>query len=707
MIAKAVKGRGFRGALEYDLNKEKGQILDTNMSGETPRELAAEFGEIRKLRPNLGKAVLHVSLSAAPGEHLTDKQWREISQRYLNGMDLDHNQYVITRHTDTEHEHIHILANRIRFDGSVTSDSCDYKRQEALMREIEREYGLQRVAPSIEAVRRAPTKGEIEAGIRTGQPSAKQQLQQLCDGAAKNCRSFTAYQERLEAAGVELVPIVQLEGAKLSGLSYRLDGVTMKGSDLGKGYSPAGLAKRGVTYEQNRDFEGVRASNERDTARAFGGPDRDSAADQTPERGGLGRDAGAVGAGAGRVDGRDTADSGRDRPQEPGAERDVQTPAIRIGEGLQGGRSGSAESRRQSEPSRGADGVEPLRPGRDDGAVYGSARERVLALAGTADRGEPTGRESGSRVSEAGRDRSLEAIQRQITALDVPRFEVGIREVKTGQMMNREWERAELEQSAAWLKRMNAKGNDVYIRPAGEHGLVLVDDLTLAALDRMKREGFAPAATVETSPGNHQAWVKLSDKPLPPDVRHIAARMLAQRYDGDMNSADSRHYGRLAGFTNQKPEHTRNGKQPFVLARDCSGKAASTAPAFLDSIEQLILRKEREGRLEAIRTVKPGHGGHDPVREYQQQAQRLMTKYGDGADLSRMDWMIATDMAKSGRFTAQDIEKGIRECSPNVESRKAGHIEDYARRTAAKAWEAPEVQAHRQAERGRGHGLSR
>ena len=70
--------------------------------------------------------------------------------------------------------------------------------------------------------------------------------------------------------------------------------------------------------------------------------------------------------------------------------------------------------------------------------------------------------------------------------------------------------------------------------------------------------------------------------------------------------------------------------------------------------------------------------------------------------------------AKSGRFTAQDIEKGIRECSPNIESRKAGHIEDYARRTAAKAWDAPEVQVHRQeqaqtrqAERGRDQGWSR
>jgi hypothetical protein len=58
--------------------------------------------------------------------------------------------------------------------------------------------------------------------------------------------------------------------------------------------------------------------------------------------------------------------------------------------------------------------------------------------------------------------------------------------------------------------------------------------------------------------------------------------------------------------------------------------------------------------------------------------------------------MIATDMAKSGRFTAQDIERSLCECSPHVESRKAGHVEDYARRTAEKAWNAPEVQAHRQ-----------
>ena len=91
MIAKAVKGTSFKGAVSYDLDPEKGALLDTNMAGETPAELAAEFEAIRDLRPGVTKAVLHVSLSAAPGEQLSDEQWRDIGQQFRAGMDLDHN----------------------------------------------------------------------------------------------------------------------------------------------------------------------------------------------------------------------------------------------------------------------------------------------------------------------------------------------------------------------------------------------------------------------------------------------------------------------------------------------------------------------------------------------------------------------------------------------------------------------------------------
>lgn len=703
MIAKMAKGRGFRGALEYDLKKQKGHIISSNMAGANPRELAAEFGEIRKLRPGLGKAVLHVSLSAALGEKLTDEQWQAIGHRYLRGMGFTDNQYVITRHTDTDHEHIHILANRITYGGEVISDSMDYKRQETIMREIEQAYGLQRVAPSAQAERKAPSKGEIEGAIRTGQPSTRQQLQQLADAAAKDCPDFTTYQERLEAAGVELVPVAQLQGAKLSGLSYRLDGVTMKGSDLGKGYTAAGIQKRGISYEQDRDLAAVRRSLQREAARAFGEPDSEHETGPAPERGGAGRDTGTIGAGHGRAGRRDTPDTDRNRPQEPGAGRTLQQPDQNSGQELEGSGSRGAKGSESVEPGRTANGMAALPAIRDGGDVYGGSRDRIMALAGPAEHREQhhAGREGGSRTHQR-RDRTAEAIQRQITALGVSYLEVGIRDAQTGQMMNRQWSRAELQQSIPWLKRMNARGNDIYVRPAGAHGLVLLDDLNTQALARMEADGFAPAATIETSPGNYQAWVKLSDDPLPVNVRQIAATQLAQHYGGDPNSADSRHYGRLAGFTNQKPQHRKNGLQPYVLTHACPGKAAKSASETLNRIRDGLARVEAEkarmARFKALEGYShPGHGWYgDPGHEYRRQAQRLMRRYGQAVDFSRLDWMIATDMAKSGRFGVEGIAQAIEQYSPEVSKRKAGHIEDYARRTAEKAWIDPEVVAERQ-----------
>ena len=706
MIAKAVKGKGFRGALEYDLTKEKGRLLDTNMAGAGPRELAAEFGEIRKLRPNLGKAVLHVSLSAALGERLTDAQWRDIASAYLVGMGLEKNQYLVTRHTDTEHEHIHILANRIRFDGSVTSDSLDYKRQEVLMRKIELEYGLERVAPSLEAERRAATKGEIENHVRTGQESARQRLQQACDVAVVGSSGFTGYVERLEKLGVEVVAITQLGGAKLSGLMYRLDGVVMKGSDLGKGYSPVGLAKRGVSYEQDRDAEAIGRCREREAARTAGGEGRASASGRVSERGGIGRGIGADSAGDGRAGGRDAGDVGLDRPQEQGTGGELHVPDRAGVAGLNGRDRGGRGERGQAGRGGGEVGVEALRLDGDGGGGFSSPRERVLALASTRPDSELSGRAGGRGSPGAGRDRSLEALQRQVGAMDTGlealRFELEVRDAD-GKTTQRTWTRGELEslKTVSWLKRMNAKGHGVFIRPAGDHGLVLVDELKAEAVDRMKRSGFAPAATLETSPGVYQAWVKLAEQPLSAEGRAVAAQWFATQLGG-VAVADGLPYGRLAGFTNW--QRVQDGRPPYVLAHDCPGRVAADAPRLLlvvgQVLEQAAAERERERRLEVLRTAPAerlwGHGPADPVHEYRRQARRLLERYGIGADMSRVDWMVAQDMAKSGRFTVGQIEQGLREGSPNVEIRKAGHVDDYAHRTAFKAWASPEVKAYRE-----------
>jgi hypothetical protein len=587
MIAKAVKGKGFRGALEYDLSKEQGRVIDTNMNGSGPRQLAAEFGEIRKLRPNLGKAVLHVSLSAAPGERLTDNQWRQIGQRYLHAMGLAHNQYLITRHTDTEHEHIHLLANRIRFDGTVTSDSHDYRRHEVLMRAIERDFALQPVLPSIEAQRHAATKGEIEEGLRTGMPSTRQRLQQLCDAAAVACDSFTEYAARLDAVGVEIVPVTQQGGARLSGLSYRLDGVVMKGSDLGKRYSPAGLAKQGVGYDKERDYEAVGRSVERAQGGRPWTADRNLATSADRERGGAGVDAGTLGAGDGGADRRDAPNLGHDRPAEQGSGRAVQEPGRGGGEGVKG--RGEAGPGRSEQDGSGwpPNGTAPLPVDRDDRRDDSGPRERILALAGPAHGAEPAGRASGRRTPAA-RDRSLKAVERQVEAMGVERFEVLVVDAASGKMTKRDWRTPELLKSVAWLKRMNARGSDVFIRPAGDHGLVMLDGLKAESLAAMCSKGFAPAVTVETSRGEFQAWVKLSDRPVPEQVRKLATEGLANAFGGSPGHADRSRFGRLAGFTNQDVAPNANGQRPYVLAHEGYGMVASGTRVYLERIGEKL-----------------------------------------------------------------------------------------------------------------------
>lgn len=256
MIAKLIKGKGFRGALEYDLQKQKGHILETNMAGTNPRTLAREFGSIRALRPNLGKAVCHVSLSIAPDEALKDEQWKEVAHDYLENMGFKNNQYVISKHTDTEHPHIHILVNRIGMDGSVVSDSQDYKRQEAIMRRLEQEYGLKTVEPSREAERKTLSKGEIEHVLRTGEASARMRLQKMIDETLVRPMALSVFVSHLEKRGVE-VKLNESSTGTISGISFCLYDIALKGSDLGKKYTWKSLQNRGLHHGQVGKSAGI------------------------------------------------------------------------------------------------------------------------------------------------------------------------------------------------------------------------------------------------------------------------------------------------------------------------------------------------------------------------------------------------------------------------------------------------------------------
>jgi hypothetical protein len=254
MIGKQTKGRGFRGALNYVLGKDGAEIIGGNMLGQDARELAAEFSGSRQLKPNLSRVVYHASLSLPPGESLSDSRWGEVSDRYMEGMGFKGAQYVAVKHTDTDHAHIHIIASRVRLDGSVVSESHDYRRSETLVRGIEKEFGLFQAPPSRDAASRAPTSGELHKGLREKKPSMKLTLQHVINQAACERPTMGAFVSSLESKGVEVIPNIAKTG-RITGISFRFDGEMMKGSDLGRSFTWLGLQKRGIMYEQNRDFQ--------------------------------------------------------------------------------------------------------------------------------------------------------------------------------------------------------------------------------------------------------------------------------------------------------------------------------------------------------------------------------------------------------------------------------------------------------------------
>src|SRR5579863_357988 len=185
---------------------------------------------------------------------------------------------------------------------------------------------------------------------------------------------------------------------------------------------------------------------------------------------------------------------------------------------------------------------------------------------------------------------ALEAVEKQSCAMGVQVFEIGLFDPNAaeGTMLPRLWNLDTLLRSVSWLRLKNAEGRNIYIRPAGEHSLSLIDDASIQVIERLKSEGFAPAVVLETSPGNFQTWLR-HGQILPKHLSTVAARLLASRYGGDLASADWRHYGRLAGFTNRKDKYIKtDGTFPYVRLHEATRLVYSKSVAFLAEVKTLF-----------------------------------------------------------------------------------------------------------------------
>lgn len=282
MIQNITKGNRFGGLARYVHEKEGAERVAGNMAGRTPAEMEREWSVYREMNSRVEKDVAHISLSLADGERLSAEKWEEIATSYVEEMGFENSAWVAYRHEDTSHDHIHIIAHRVSFDGKAVDMWQDYARGEEVCRRLEKQHGLHRVRPSREVDRAAPTRAEAEMFKRTGEISVKLDMQARVEAAARATDIMSDYAKALEAEGISMQLRRRQDGQPYGVIYVRDDGEQMKGSDLGRAFNWGGLQRRaGISYEYERDDAQLRQSEQRAAEaikRGTGGAERDKPA---------------------------------------------------------------------------------------------------------------------------------------------------------------------------------------------------------------------------------------------------------------------------------------------------------------------------------------------------------------------------------------------------------------------------------------------
>jgi Relaxase/Mobilisation nuclease domain len=250
MIGKIIQGSHFRGLLNYLHDKEGATQISGNMAGATPAQLATEFRVATALNPKISKPVCHVSLSLPKQEWMSDETWGAIASQYVTEMGYENCQYVVYRHCDQDHDHIHIALCRIRFtDGKTVSDSWEKRRAETVIRQLETCYQLTPVQPSCNSGKSIPTTDPNQSRDndntqRTG--NAKAGTQHLGTESAKSAPLVPRLQPILPATPRTAQPFGEQDWRAISqpDPSHRTD--SESDSELSR-ISPQTVSERGIS----------------------------------------------------------------------------------------------------------------------------------------------------------------------------------------------------------------------------------------------------------------------------------------------------------------------------------------------------------------------------------------------------------------------------------------------------------------------------
>jgi len=250
MIGKIGKsGQNFLGVLSYckydraalrknESTKVRGELIyhqhiNALLFGEKVllNIIADELKSVAASNSRTQKPVCHVSISFPPGERPDNDILRGIVMDFAEDFGFGENGLLAFKHIDKEHEHIHIIANKITTSGKNTAKSShNYLEMGRFCRQMEIKYDLKRVKQM-----NALKKDEAYVSKMTAH---HERLRRNIDDLITECNNLHTLKISLLKVGFK---------SKIgNGISFvcKKTGTKIKASSLGRQYSKANLIQR-------------------------------------------------------------------------------------------------------------------------------------------------------------------------------------------------------------------------------------------------------------------------------------------------------------------------------------------------------------------------------------------------------------------------------------------------------------------------------
>ena len=226
-----MKGSDFRGIVNYILNDEKGtQIIDADgLFLENNDTIAQGFIAQAQMNPKVTKAVGHIALSFSKKDapRLNNAVMAQIAHEYMERMGIKATQYIIGRHFDKEHPHVHIAFNRIDNNGKTISDRNDRFRSERICKELTKKYGLHF----------ANGKEQVKMDRLCEPDKTRDELYQILKSEVGGCKDWQTLLDRLERQGVGVQFKYKGQTDEIQGIVFSMNGYRFNGSKVDRQFS--------------------------------------------------------------------------------------------------------------------------------------------------------------------------------------------------------------------------------------------------------------------------------------------------------------------------------------------------------------------------------------------------------------------------------------------------------------------------------------